>query len=51
LVIALTAAAMTGDKKRLEAAGFYRYLTKPVKVPELLQTLEGLLLRSGKGSA
>lgn len=42
-VIALTAAAMLGDRKRLEQAGFARYLTKPVKVPELLAALEGLL--------
>jgi PAS domain S-box-containing protein len=41
-VIALTAAAMVADRKRLEAAGFYRYLTKPAKVPELLDTLEQL---------
>jgi CheY-like chemotaxis protein/two-component sensor histidine kinase len=43
-VIALTAAAMAGDRKRFEDAGFYRYLTKPVRVAELLETLEGLLL-------
>jgi PAS domain S-box-containing protein len=42
-VIALTAAAMVGDRKRLAAAGFYRYLTKPVKVSELLETLERLV--------
>ncbi|MFZ5896932.1 MAG: PAS domain S-box protein [Myxococcota bacterium] len=42
-VIALTAAAMAGDRKRFADAGFYRYLTKPVRVPELLGTLEELL--------
>jgi PAS domain S-box-containing protein len=42
-VIALTAAAMTGDRKRAEEERFYRYLTKPVKVAELLETLEELL--------
>jgi PAS domain S-box-containing protein len=46
-VIALTAAAMTADRKRLEAAGFYRYLTKPMKVPELLSALEELLGPTG----
>jgi PAS domain S-box-containing protein len=44
-VIALTAAAMLGDKKRLAEAGFHRYLTKPVKVAELLEVLEQLLKR------
>ncbi|HEV8247174.1 MAG TPA: PAS domain S-box protein [Polyangiaceae bacterium] len=42
-IVALTAAAMIGDKKRAAEAGFYRYLTKPVRVAELLQTLEELL--------
>ncbi len=42
-VIALTAAAMLSDRKRLADAGFYRYLTKPVKIPELLDALEQLL--------
>jgi len=42
-VIALTAAAMVHDRKRAEQAGFYRYLTKPVKVAELTRTLEELL--------
>jgi CheY-like chemotaxis protein len=42
-VIALTAAAMLADRKRVAEAGFYRYLTKPVQVEELLATLEELL--------
>jgi PAS domain S-box-containing protein len=42
-VIALTAAAMTGERKRFADAGFYRYLTKPLRVDELLKTLEELL--------
>jgi PAS domain S-box-containing protein len=43
-VIALTAAAMLGDRKRLEQAGFQRYLTKPAKVAELLAAIEELAL-------
>ena len=43
-VIALTAAAMLGERKRLEQAGLARYLTKPAKVVELLETLEELLI-------
>jgi PAS domain S-box-containing protein len=42
-VIALTAAAMAADRPRLEQAGFARYLTKPVKVAELLEALETVL--------
>jgi CheY-like chemotaxis protein len=43
-VIALSAAAMVRDAKRVEDAGFYRYLTKPVKVDELARALEELLV-------
>jgi PAS domain S-box-containing protein len=45
-VIALTAAASERDKQRGMQAGFYRYLTKPVKVDELLTALETLLNQS-----
>jgi CheY-like chemotaxis protein len=43
-VIALSAAAMVRDADRIKAAGFYRYLTKPVKVDELAAVLEELLV-------
>ncbi|HKO93766.1 MAG TPA: ATP-binding protein [Polyangiaceae bacterium] len=43
-VIALSAAAMIRDAARVSGAGFYRYLTKPVKVDELTATLEELLV-------
>jgi PAS domain S-box-containing protein len=43
-VIALTAAALTSDTLRGKASGFYRYLTKPVKVDELTAVLEELLV-------
>ncbi|MEI9941900.1 MAG: PAS domain S-box protein [Pseudomonadota bacterium] len=42
-VIALTAAAMVGDRKRASEAGFRKYLTKPVRIDELLQALKELL--------
>jgi PAS domain S-box-containing protein len=44
-IVALSAAAMVDDRKRAAQAGFYRYLTKPVRVAELMQTLEELLAR------
>ncbi len=43
-VVALTAAAMIRDTERAVGAGFFRYLTKPVKVNELTDALEELLL-------
>jgi PAS domain S-box-containing protein len=42
-VIALTAAASARDHARAQDVGFYRYLTKPVKVDELTAVLEELL--------
>jgi PAS domain S-box-containing protein len=45
LVVGLSAAALAKDAARAKEAGFYRYLTKPVKVDELTQTLEELLAR------
>jgi PAS domain S-box-containing protein len=44
-VIALTAAASDRDRERGEEAGFFRYLTKPVKV-DALETALGALLAS-----
>jgi PAS domain S-box-containing protein len=44
-VIALTAAASDRDKANGIRAGFYRYLTKPVNVNELIGAIEGLLTR------
>lgn len=42
-VVALSAAAMVGEAKHIEQAGFAKYLTKPVKVDELTETLQYLL--------
>ena len=38
-VLALTAQAMQGDRERLLAAGFDGYVSKPVNVVELLDTV------------
>jgi len=46
-VVALSAAALVKDTARAKDAGFYRYLTKPVKVAELTEVLEHLLLHRG----
>jgi PAS domain S-box-containing protein len=42
-VIGLSAAALAKDTARAKDAGFHRYLTKPVRVDELTETLERLL--------
>lgn len=42
-VVALSAAAMVGEAKQIKDAGFKRYLTKPVRVDELLDVLDELL--------
>ncbi|HEY4243233.1 MAG TPA: PAS domain S-box protein [Kofleriaceae bacterium] len=46
-VIALTAAANPKDRERGLEHGFYRYLTKPVKVDELIEAVEAALAQSG----
>ena len=46
-VIALTAAASERDRQRGMQAGFFRYLTKPVKLDELVAALEAILPRNG----
>jgi PAS domain S-box-containing protein len=42
-VIALSANALPADVERGQAAGFFRYLTKPIKVDEFMQTLDAAL--------
>jgi PAS domain S-box-containing protein len=42
-VIALSANAMPGDIAKGLAAGFFRYLTKPIKVQEFMETLDSAL--------
>ena len=41
-VVAVTASVMDHDRKRILAAGFDAYVSKPVNIRELLQTLESL---------
>jgi PAS domain S-box-containing protein len=49
-VIALSAAALPGDTSRANAAGFARYITKPVKLDELTSALEEVLGRRAGAS-
>jgi len=44
-IVGLSAAALLRDTALAKEVGFYRYLTKPVKVAELVATLEELLTR------
>ncbi|HET9624306.1 MAG TPA: ATP-binding protein [Kofleriaceae bacterium] len=50
-VIGLSAAALARDKLRAKEAGFYRYLTKPVNVDELLGVVEQLLEADARPAA
>jgi CheY-like chemotaxis protein len=43
-VIALSANAMPRDIERGLAIGFFRYLTKPIKVKELMDTLDAAMI-------
>ena len=42
-VVALSANAMPRDIEKGLEAGFYRYLTKPIKVNEFMKTLDDVL--------
>jgi DNA-binding response OmpR family regulator len=42
-VIGLSARASNSDIERASELGFYRYLTKPLNVPELMDTLRAVL--------
>jgi len=46
-VIALSANAMPRDIERGLAVGFFRYLTKPIKVKELMDTLDAAVTATG----
>jgi CheY-like chemotaxis protein len=50
-VIALSANAVPGDIEKGLQAGFYRYLTKPIKVTEFMDTLDVALRFATAASA
>lgn len=50
-VVALTAHAMPGDRKRVFEAGFDGYLTKPIAVPTLIEDLRTALETTAAASA
>jgi len=47
--IALTAYASTEDRERVMAAGFQRYLAKPIDLPELVAAIVMLVDRTEQG--
>lgn len=46
-VIAVTASVMEQDRRKILAAGFDAFVSKPVNISELLDTLEKLFVRNG----
>jgi PAS domain S-box-containing protein len=50
-VIALSANAMPRDIEKGLSAGFFRYLTKPIKVAEFMETLDSAMLFASSQSA
>ena len=45
-IIAMTALAMTGDRDRCIQAGADEYVTKPVKLKQLTNTIQQLLVKN-----
>ena len=42
-VVAVTAFAMKGDEERIREAGCEAYLSKPIPVPQFIETIRGFL--------
>ncbi len=47
-VLAISANAMLGDIKKGMEAGFFRYLTKPIKLPEFIEAMDAALSVAAK---
>jgi CheY-like chemotaxis protein len=50
-IVALSANAMPRDIEKGLQAGFFRYLTKPIKVDEFMQTLDEVLEFARQGAS
>lgn len=47
-VVAMTAHAMVGDRERVMNAGFDGYMTKPIRVPNLINDIRAAIEHSGE---
>jgi CheY-like chemotaxis protein len=47
----MTAHAMVGDKERVMAAGFDGYMTKPIRVPNLVNDIRAAIEESNHDEA
>jgi CheY-like chemotaxis protein len=45
-IVAMTAHAMVGDRERVMAAGFDGYMTKPIRVPNLVKDIRAAIEES-----